>query len=153
GEGAGGRDRTGHTAVGAGCPRRVGWAKVAGGDRAHQCFICWRGSRWVTRRYAALTHPTASPARGAPEGVFKDDAIGELRIAQVQLDDQVAARADSGGKREVPFAVADLLMGDFDPAAIAQDRLHGEDSDLGKFAGERLPGRVARNDEYGKKHF
>ncbi|HEV2957719.1 MAG TPA: hypothetical protein VGX95_16510 [Xanthobacteraceae bacterium] len=82
--------------------------------------------------------------------MFEDDPIAQLRIAQVQLDDEVAARADAGRKREVPFAVADLLVGDFDPAAIAQDRPHGENRDLGEVRAQRLPRGVTGNDEYGE---
>jgi hypothetical protein len=93
-----------------------------------------------------------SPRR-APQLVFQDDPVAQLEIAQVQLDDQIAARSDPGGKREVAFALADLLVGDFDPAPIAQDRLHGEDRDLGEVRAQRLPRGKSRNDEYGKGDF
>jgi hypothetical protein len=70
--------------------------------------------------------------------MFEDDAIGECRIADIELQDQLAATPDPGRQGEARLAVGDLLVGNLQGPAIFQHRFKGETSDLAEVGPCRL---------------
>jgi hypothetical protein len=90
-----------------------------------------------------MSAPALRLARGAPEVFFKYEPVAQTRITEVQLQNDVAVRADPGRECKVMLAVPNLLVGDLDSSPVAKNRLDCKHRSLAKITTQGSAGLMA----------